>query len=164
MWMCIRPETKCLTCLCFHPNGNWLCWEWVCCVQLLCLIEKIESYFFGMSAKYLHCSNTVYWRVDWSTTFAQTPWNSQFSCGLASWSVWTSLHRNLRLCVACGLWTLEIQQHFCPNTTEHTSWNCLVVLHFCWFENMHRLWHHSGDNHYLLNYHSFSKKGYYFTY
>ena len=45
MWMCIRPESKHLTCLYFHPNGPWLRWATVGCVQPLCLTEKIETFF-----------------------------------------------------------------------------------------------------------------------
>jgi len=45
MWMCVRPESKHVTCLCFRPNGCWLCWATVCCVQLLCLMEKIGNVF-----------------------------------------------------------------------------------------------------------------------
>ena len=69
-----------------------------------------------------------------------------------------------RVSIFCGLWTLEIQ-HYCPNKTKCSFWNCVVVLNFCWYENMCRIigtsfWGYQ----YRLNYHSFSQKGYYFTY
>jgi len=91
-------------------------------------------------------------------------WNCHSFCNLASGSVWTSLHCNLRVSISCGLWTLEIQ-HYCTNKTKFLSWNCLVVLHFCWYKNMYRITVTSfWEYQYCLNYHSISQKGYYFTY
>lgn len=127
--------------------------------------ENWKFSFFGMSAKYVHCSNSFYSRVDRSTAFAHTPRNFHFFCGLASWLVWTSLHCISRVSISCGLWMLEIQQHYCPNKTKCSSWNCSVVLHFCWYENMHRIIATSFWGYrYRLNYHSISQKGFYFTY
>lgn len=127
--------------------------------------ENRKRFFFGMSAKYVQCSNSFYSRVDWSTALAHTPWNFYYFCNLACGSMWTSLHCSSRVSISFGLWTLEIQQHYCPNKTKFLSWNCLVVLHFCWYENMHRITMTSfWEYQYRLNYHSISQKGYYFTY
>ena len=129
------------------------------------LLRKSKLSFFGTFAKYVQCSNSFYSRVDWSTAFTHTPWDFHLFCSLASWLVWTSLHCNSRVSIFCGLWTLEIQQQYCPNKTKCSSWNCLVVLYFCWYKIMHRIivtlfWGYQ----YCLNYHSFSQKGYHFTY
>jgi len=37
------------------------------------LLRKWKLLFFGMSAKYVHCSNSFYPRVDWSTALAPMP-------------------------------------------------------------------------------------------
>ena len=73
------------------------------------LLRKSKLFFFGTSAKYVHCSSSFYSRVDWCTAFAHTPLNFHFLCSLASWLVWTLLLYNSRVSIFCGLWTLEVQ-------------------------------------------------------